>query len=110
MAQAVEIEDVLDVIAIVMKNLDAIREKVEDDTDRRAIASQVIALGKWWRKLDVARLAQPDERLKSAKDELHSVAGDLKTQKRRLTQVAKVIHGAARAIAIAEKIAKLAII
>ncbi len=110
MAAKASLGDVQDQISIVSSELQALREQIVDDTDRRAINSQIMALGKLWRKLDAERLSEPDEAIDDAVAALQEIAGDLKKAKRKLENVARAIHQAARAIALAEKVLKFIVV
>lgn len=100
-------EDILDELSTIIFDLGAIREKVTDPIDRSAINNQIKALTKWWRTIDDERSGQTNNEIDNAKASLQKITKDLKQEKEKLTQVAVVIHRAAQAIAIAEKIAKL---
>lgn len=99
-------EDILDELSTIIFDLGAIREKVTDSTDRSAINNQIKALTKWWRTIDDIRSSQTNAEIDSAKTSLQEIAKDLKAEKDKLTKIAVVIHRAAQAIAIAEKVAK----
>ncbi len=99
-------EDVLDEISTIILDLGAIREKVTDSTDRSAINNQIKALTKHWRAIDDERAGESDSEIDSAKKSLEGITKDLKAEKKKLKRVAVVIHRAAQAIAIAEKVAK----
>lgn len=100
-------ENILDELSTIILDLGAIREKVTDSTDRSAINNQIKALTKWWRTIDDKRAEQSDSEIDNAKKSLEAITKDLKAEKKNLKKVAVVIHRAAQAIAIAEKIAKL---
>ena len=99
-----DIDQLLNALSIIMTELDARREKIVDDVDRQAVASQILAIGKLWRKLDAKRLAEPTKQLDEACAALRKVTAEVKKQRESLQNVAKVIHAAARTIAIAEKV------
>jgi len=100
-------EDILDELSTIIFDLGAIREKVTDPIDRSAINNQIKALTKWWRTIDDERSGQTNNEIDNAKTSLQKITKDIKEEKEKLTQVAVVIHRAAQAIAIAEKVAKL---
>jgi len=100
-------EDILDDLATIIMDLGAIREQTIDSTDRAALNSQIMALSKWWRKIDHIRASEPDERLADSVSRLDEITKELKKEKKKLQNIAKVIHRAAQAIAIAEKVATL---
>ncbi len=100
-------EDILDELSTIIMDLGAIREKVTDSIDRSAINNQIKALTKWWRTIDDERAGQSNDEINNAKNSLEQITKDLKAEKNKLTNVAVVIHRAAQAIAIAEKVAKL---
>ncbi|MDD2800366.1 MAG: hypothetical protein PHE96_02810 [Methylococcales bacterium] len=100
-------EDILDLLSTLIMDLGSLREQTTDTTDRAAINNQIMALTKWWRKIDDFRATQPKPELAEAKTGLEGIVGDLKKEKKKLENVAKVIYRAAQAIAIAEKVAKL---
>ena len=102
----VEIEGLLDLLTIACADLEAVREKIDNDIDRQAVSSQLKAMRSLWRKLNAGRLAQPDPRLDAVAAGLKEVTAELKQAKKRLESVAKVIHAGARAIALAEKALK----
>jgi len=97
------IEDILDLLAVIAQDLNALREKIDDDIGRRAVASQTTAITNLWRKIDAQRLAQPVG-LDKAVAGLKAISTELKKEKKKILTVAKVIEGAARVIAIAEKV------
>lgn len=101
------IEDILDLLAVIIRDIESIREKSSDRYDRAAVASQLAALGKWWRKLDALRMEQAVDGLENDVKVLKKIQAELKKQKARLTSIAKVIEGAAKAIAIAERVWKM---
>ncbi len=100
-------ENILDDLSTIIADLGAIREKITDSVDRAAINNQIKALTKWWRAIDDERAAQSNSELDDAKTALEKITSDLKAEKKQLSNVAVVIHRAAQAIAIAEKVAKL---
>ncbi len=100
-------EQILDDLSTVIADLGSIREKVSDSIDRSAINNQIRALSKWWRTIDDERAEQSNSELDDAKAALEKITQDLKSEKKKLTNVAIVIHRGAQAIAIAEKVAKL---
>jgi len=100
-------EHILDDISTIIADLGAIREKAQDATDRAAINNQIKALTKWWRAIDDERAEQTNEALSEAKAALTKITEDLKAEKKKLSNIAVVIHRGAQAIAIAEKVAKL---
>lgn len=97
------VEAVLDELAVQIRTLEVTRSKVDDEVDRSAINSQILALGKLWFKLDNEDTSRSTDEVKDAIKHLGVVSKELKKQKQRLTDVAKVIHQAARAIALANK-------
>lgn len=100
-------ESILDDMSTIIADLGAIREKVTDAIDRAAINNQIKALTKWWRAIDDERAESSNNELDHAKSALEKITHDLKAEKKKLANVAVVIHRAAQAIAIAEKVAKL---
>lgn len=100
-------ENILDDLSTIIADLGAIREKVSDTIDRSAINNQIKALTKWWRTIDDERAEQSNKELDSSKAALEQITQDLKSEKKKLTNIAVVIHRGAQAIAIAEKVAKL---
>ncbi len=100
-------EDFLDELAIIIQDLGSIREKITDSIDRAAINSQIKALAKWWRTIDDLRAGQDNNEIAKAKKALADITKELKGEKKKLKRVAVVIHQVARAIAIAEKVAKV---
>lgn len=100
-------EQILDDLSTIIADLGAIREKVSDSIDRSAINNQIKALTKWWRAIDDERAELGHSELDAAKSNLEQITQDLKSEKKKLTNVAVVIHRGAQAIAIAEKVAKL---
>ncbi len=100
-------EDILDELSTIILDLGAIREQITDSVDRAAINSQIKALTKWWRTIDDERAGQSNPDITDAKNALAAISKELKTEKKKLKKVAVVIHRAAQAIAIAEKIAKM---
>jgi len=99
-------ENILDQLSTIIMELGAIREKTTDQDDRAALNSQIKALTKWWRKIDDERAGQSDEDITQATNALKGIAKDLKTEKKKLQNIAKTIHRAAQAIGIAEKVFK----
>jgi len=99
-------ENILDDLSTIIADLGAIREKTTDAIDRAAINNQIKALTKWWRTIDDERAEQSNSELEDAKTALGKITKDLKAEKKKLTNIAVVIHRAAQAIAIAEKVAK----
>ena len=105
------LEDVLDLLSVAMADLDSLRAKIGDQDDRAALNSQIMALSKWWHKLDVQDFKQDTEALVKATESLGAITGELKKQKKKkLSNVAGVIQQAARAIAVAEKVAKAVLV
>ncbi len=100
-------EEILDLLSTLILDLGAIREKMTDSIDRAAINNQIIALTKLWRKIDDIRASEPRNDLAEAQSSLNNISKELKKEKKKLENVAKVIHKAAQAIAIAEKVLKL---
>jgi hypothetical protein len=87
-----------------------LRMKVLDPIDREALNSQINALSKWWQKIDDARAAAGDtKQLEEAAAALGQITREVNKARDELKKVAVVIHNAARAIAVAEKVAKLLI-
>lgn len=101
------IEDILDQISSAISNLDSIRVKVTNAETRWAITSQMQALTKWWRRIEAIEYNQVSQDVKDAADKLRKVTNDIKKERKKLQNVEKVIGYAARAIAVAEKIAKM---
>ncbi len=101
------IEDILDQIASANSSLDLIREKVTDSETRSAITSQMQALTKWWRRIEGAEYTRVNQDLNDAAGKISKLTNDLKKERKKLKNVEKVIGYAARAIAVAEKIAKM---
>ncbi len=99
-------ESILDDLSTIIADLGAIREKVTDSIDRSAINNQIKALTKWWRAIDDERAEHSNAELDEAKSALEKITRDLKVEKKKLASVAVVIHRAAQAIAIAERVAK----
>ena len=102
-------EEILDLLSTLILDLSSIREQMTDAIDRAAINNQIMALTKWWRKIDDIRASEPRDDLADAKASLEGITKDLKKEKKKLENVAKVIHKAAQAIAIAEKVFKLVV-
>jgi len=100
-------EEILDLLSTLILDLGAIREQMTDTIDRAALNNQIMALTKWWRKLDDIRASEPRDDLTDAQKSLEDISKELKKEKKKLENVAKVIHKAAQAIAIAEKVVKL---
>lgn len=100
-------ENILDDLSTIIADLGAIREKATDSIDRSAINNQIKALTKWWRVIDDERAEHSNKELDDAKAALGKITQDLKAEKKKLTNIAIVIHRGAQAIAIAEKVAKL---
>ncbi|MCK5120525.1 MAG: hypothetical protein GQ532_12220 [Methylomarinum sp.] len=100
-------EEILDLLSTLILDLSSIREQMTDAIDRAAINNQIMALTKLWRKIDDIRASEPRDDLADAKASLEGITQDLKKEKKKLENVAKVIHKAAQAIAIAEKVFKL---
>lgn len=100
-------EDILDELTTIIADLGAIREQTSDSVDRAAINSQIKALSKKWRTIDDERAGQSNAEIIKAKTDLAAITKDLKAEKKKLKKVAVVIHRAAQAIAIAEKVAKM---
>jgi hypothetical protein len=102
------VDDVLSRLALLIQQLGAIRRRTLDPIDREALNSQINALAKWWQKIDDARAATGDaEELEEAVAALGKVTSEVNKARDELKKVAVVIHNAARAIAVAEKVAKL---
>jgi len=99
-------EDVLNQLSTIIMDLGAIRERAASEVDRAAVRSQIKALSKWWRKIDDERAGQSDQEIADAAAALKGISEDLKKEKKKLGEVAKVIHRAAQAIGIAEKVFK----
>lgn len=99
-------DQILDQLSAIIEDLGSIREQVTESIDRSAINSQIKALSKWWRKIDLERAKQSGVEMEDAKAALEQITQDLSAEKKQLTQVAKAIHRGAQAIAIAEKVAK----
>lgn len=72
-----------------------------------AINSQIKALTKLWLTIYLERAGQSNHEIDNAKKALAAITKDLKAEKKKLKKIAVVIHRAAQAIAIAEKVAKL---
>jgi hypothetical protein len=100
-------EEILNDLSTIILDLGAIRERVTDAVDRSAINNQIKALTKWWRTIDDERASHSNDEIDAAKKSLEQITKDLKAEKEKLTNVAVVIHRAAQAIAIAERVAKL---
>ncbi len=100
-------EEILDLLSTVILDLGAIRVQTVDAIDRAAINNQIMALTKLWRKIDDLRASEPRDDLADAKASLQGISKELKKEKQKLENVAKVIYKAAQAIAIAEKVVKL---
>lgn len=100
-------ENILDDLSTIIADLGAIREKVTDAIDRSAINNQIKALTKWWRTIDDERAEHSSPELDNSKAALEKITLDLKAEKKKLTNIAVVVHRGAQAIAIAEKVAKL---
>ncbi|MCF6251884.1 MAG: hypothetical protein L3J75_11540 [Methylococcaceae bacterium] len=100
-------EEILDLLSTLILDLGAIREQMTDSIDRAALNNQIVALTKWWRKLDDIRASETRDDLADAQQSLKEISKELKKEKKKLENVAKVIHKAAQAIAIAEKVVKL---
>ncbi|MGR9053785.1 MAG: hypothetical protein ACU84J_14160 [Gammaproteobacteria bacterium] len=100
-------EDILDLLSTLIMDLGSIRDQTTDHEDRAAVNEQIVLLTGWWRKIDNIRAHEPNEALNDAKSSLESITKDLKQEKKKLENIAKVIAGAAHAAAIAEKAAKL---
>ena len=103
----VSTEEILDLLATLILDLGSIREQTVDKIDRAAINNQVMALNSLWRKIDDARASEGIDQLVEAKTALEGITQDLKKEKKKLENVAKVIYRAAQAIAIAEKVVKM---
>ena len=102
------VDDVLSSLALLIQQLGAYRKKVTDPIDRDALNSQILALAKWWQKIDDARAAAgAQDGTESAAQALGQITGDIKRTREDLQKVAQIIHATARAIALAEKVAKL---
>jgi hypothetical protein len=100
-------EDILDELSTIILDLGAIREQITDAVDRAAINSQIKALTKWWRTIDDVRAGQSNNEITDAKKSLVAITKELKGEKKKLKKVSVVIHRAAQAIAIVEKVAKM---
>ena len=100
-------EDILDDLSTIIMDLGAIREQVTDPAERAEINSQIKALTKSWKTIDSRRTEQSNSAIDNAKKELETITKELKVQKKKLQKVAEVIHRAARAVAIAERVAKM---
>lgn len=100
-------EDILDDLSTIIMDLGAIREQVTDPTERAEINSQIKALTKCWKTIDNTRASQSNHAIDDAKKVLEEITKDLKVQKKKLQKVAEVIHRAAQAVAIAERVIKL---
>lgn len=100
------LEQILDNLNTIITDLAAIRENVSDATDRSVINNQIRDLSQWWRAIDDKRAAQTDSELDTANTALAQITQDLASEKKKLTQVAVVIHRASQAVAIAEKVAQ----
>lgn len=99
-------EDILDKLSTIIMDLGSIREQVTDSVDRSAINNQIRALTKWWRAIDDERAGQTNEEIDRAQTALNAITRDLKKEKKELKRVATVIHRAAQAIGVAEKVLK----
>ncbi|MDD1622779.1 MAG: hypothetical protein LUQ11_14980 [Methylococcaceae bacterium] len=100
------LEQILDDLSTIIADLGVIRENVSDATDRSVINNQIRDLSQWWRAIDDQRAAQTNSELDTAKTALARITQDLASEKKKLTQVAVVIHRGAQAVAIAEKVAQ----
>jgi len=100
-------EDILDDLSTIIMDLGAIREQVADPAERAEINSQIKSLTKSWKTIDNIRASQSNYAIDDAKKELEEITKDLKVQKKKLQKVAEVIHRAAQAVAIAERVIKL---
>ncbi len=100
-------EEILDLLSSLILDLGAIREKISNSIDRAAINNQIMALTKLWRKIDDIRASKPRGDLADAQSSLEGISKELKKEKKKLENVAKVIYKAAQAIAVAEKVLKL---
>ncbi len=100
-------EEILDLLSTLILDLGAIREQMTDAIDRAALNNQIVALTKWWRKLDDIRASETRDDLAEAQQSLKEISKELKKEKKKLVNVAKVIHKGAQAIAIVEKVVKL---
>ncbi len=99
-------EDILDQLSALILDLGSIREQTTDAIDRAAMNNQIMALTKLWRRIDDIRAAESIEGLSDSKAALEAISKELKREKKKLQNVAKVIYKAAQAIAIAEKVVK----
>lgn len=100
-------EQILDLLSALIMDLGSIREQTPDAIDRAAINNQIMALTKWWRKIDDIRAYEPRNDLDESKAALEAICNDLKAEKKKLKNIQKVIYRASQAIAIAEKVVKL---
>ena len=102
------VEDALDKLSAIISDLKSVKEKVTNGTDRGALNSQIRALAKWWRKIDDERAGTIPNEIATATKELGKISTALKADKKKLQNVAATIRRAAQAIAIAERVFKLA--
>ncbi len=100
-------EDILDALSTIIMDLGAIREQVTNSAERVEINSQIKALTKSWKTIDNMRAGQNNQAIDDAKKELEEITIDLRVQKKQLKKVTEVIHRAAQAVAIAERVIKL---
>ncbi len=100
-------EEILDSLSTLIFDLGSIRERTTNQTDRDSINDQITALTGLWREIDDARAGEADDRLTEAAGQLDDITRDIKREKQKLEDVAKVIERAAQAIAVAEKVVKL---
>jgi len=100
-------EDILDDLSTIIMDLGAIREQVTDLVERAEINSQIKSLTKCWKTIDNIRASQSKHAIDDAKKELEEITKELKVQKKQLKKVTEVIHRAAQAVAIAERVVKL---
>lgn len=99
-------DEILDLLSTLIADLSTIREQITDEIDRAALNNQLTVLNKVWRKIDDFRASDPSDDLNNAKTALTGITLDLQNEKKKLVNVAKVVHKAAQAVAIAEKVLK----
>lgn len=103
------IEDLQDEISTTIGHLGKAKDDATTDNDRLAIDAQIRDLAGKWLELDAIRASMdPSEEIEDAVENLTKIDDDIDKAANQLRDIAKVIHLAAQAVGVIEKILKLA--
>jgi hypothetical protein len=106
--QKASIEDLQTEIATTIGHLGTAKEQAPNEIDRLAIDAQIRDLAGKWLELDALRAATaPSAEIREAVDTLDQIDDDIEKASKEIEQIAKVIHLAAQAVGVIERILSL---